>query len=216
MRCRLLSFAAVLSVALAATLASATDSRAAVLLFDDFNSESQSLNHTPFANWSVSAGSVDVIGTGFYDFYPGNGNYVDLNGSSGAIGALTSNTVFGAGTYTLTFTLGGSNGGDGNVDPSAKTTRVIFGNFVQDITLASNAGLTTQSFTFTTTGGNLTFASLPGGNEFGPYVGNVLDNVQVSAVPELSTWGMMLIGFAGMGLLAYRRSKKTSAAIAAT
>ncbi len=144
-----------------------------------------------------------------------SGNYVDLNGSTGAIGALTSNTVFGAGTYTLTFTLGGSTGGAGNVDPSAKTTRVIFGDFVQDITLASNAGLTSQSFTFTTTGGNLTFASLPGGNAFGPYVGNVLDNVQVSAVPEPSTWAMMLIGFAGIGFLAYRKTKKNSAATAA-
>jgi hypothetical protein len=34
-------------------------------------------------------------------------------------------------------------------------------------------------------------------------------------VPELSTWVMMLIGFAGIGFVAYRRSKKSSVAIAA-
>jgi hypothetical protein len=49
-----------------------------------------------------------------------------------------------------------------------------------------------------------------------------LDNVALagqvaipSAVPELSTWAMMLLGFGGVGLLAYRRSKKTLAATAA-
>jgi hypothetical protein len=35
-----------------------------------------------------------------------------------------------------------------------------------------------------------------------------LDNVAVSAVPELSTWAMMLLGFAGMGFLAYRKTQK--------
>jgi len=34
-------------------------------------------------------------------------------------------------------------------------------------------------------------------------------------VPELSTWAMMLIGFAGIGFVAYRRTKKYSAAILA-
>jgi hypothetical protein len=42
-----------------------------------------------------------------------------------------------------------------------------------------------------------------------------VDNVAVSAVPELSTWGMMLLGFAGIGFFAYRRAKKSSAALAA-
>ena len=36
-----------------------------------------------------------------------------------------------------------------------------------------------------------------------------------AAVPELSTWAMMLIGFGGIGFLAYRRNKKTIAATAA-
>ena len=32
----------------------------------------------------------------------------------------------------------------------------------------------------------------------------------VSTVPELSTWMMMLLGFAGIGFIAYRRSKKVA------
>jgi hypothetical protein len=33
--------------------------------------------------------------------------------------------------------------------------------------------------------------------------------VNISAVPEPSTWAMMIVGFAGMGLLAYRRNRKS-------
>jgi hypothetical protein len=36
---------------------------------------------------------------------------------------------------------------------------------------------------------------------------------EVSAVPELSTWAMMLFGFAGVGFVAYRRAKKSALAI---
>ncbi|WP_368732308.1 PEPxxWA-CTERM sorting domain-containing protein [Streptococcus pyogenes] len=37
-------------------------------------------------------------------------------------------------------------------------------------------------------------------------------NAVASAVPEPSTWAMMLLGFAGLGLMAYRRSKTLMAA----
>jgi hypothetical protein len=35
------------------------------------------------------------------------------------------------------------------------------------------------------------------------------------AVPEPSTWAMLLLGFAGLGLAGYRRKKKSHAALAA-
>jgi hypothetical protein len=41
-----------------------------------------------------------------------------------------------------------------------------------------------------------------------------VDNIS-AAVPELSTWAMMLMGFAGIGFAAYRRAKKCSKAIKA-
>ena len=31
---------------------------------------------------------------------------------------------------------------------------------------------------------------------------------QVAAVPEPSTWAMMILGFAGVGFMAYRRKSK--------
>jgi hypothetical protein len=42
------------------------------------------------------------------------------------------------------------------------------------------------------------------------------DSVTVSgAVPEPSTWAMIILGFAGVGAMAYRRSRKESSALAA-
>ncbi len=38
-----------------------------------------------------------------------------------------------------------------------------------------------------------------------------LVNVAVPAVPEPSTWAMMLLGFAGIGFIAYRRRNRTAA-----
>jgi hypothetical protein len=45
-----------------------------------------------------------------------------------------------------------------------------------------------------------------------------IESIQVnvpSAVPELSTWAMMLIGFVGLGFMAYRRQNRTAATAAA-
>jgi hypothetical protein len=36
----------------------------------------------------------------------------------------------------------------------------------------------------------------------------VADFVETPAVPEASTWAMMILGFAGVGFMAYRRSRK--------
>jgi hypothetical protein len=41
----------------------------------------------------------------------------------------------------------------------------------------------------------------------GNWAGNA---VAVSAVPEPSTWAMMILGFAGVGFMAYRRRNNTA------
>jgi len=69
-------------------------SHASVLYFDDFNAEhggAGTLNFTGFSKgWAVTKGSVDLIGNGFYDFFPGNGLFIDLDGTTGHAGTLTS------------------------------------------------------------------------------------------------------------------------------
>jgi hypothetical protein len=63
----------------------------------------------------------------------------------------------------------------------------------------------------------ITFQSLtvgPTGNETFAAYGPALDNVSVTAIPEASTWAMMIVGFAGAGFLAYRRRNQVAGAIA--
>jgi PEP-CTERM motif len=190
---------ALFAVAMAAV---ATSAQATVIFSDNFNSETQALNYTGFANWTVTAGSVDLIGTGFYDFYPGNGNYVDLDGTTpgqNPAGQITTDDSFGAGTYTLSFDLGGSTRGDTN------TVEVALGNFVKDITLASSAPLALYSYTFTTTGGHLSFTNLGLSDNFGL----ILDNVTLS-VPEPATLGLFGMGLLAMAMMRRRPKRKTA------
>ena len=73
-------------------------------------------------------------------------------------------------------------------------TNLLFGTFA-----LSTAIIDSAIFSFTNTGTSMN-----------------VDNIVVSAVaavPEPSTWAMMILGFAGVGFMAYRRRK--SAAIAA-
>jgi hypothetical protein len=66
---------------------------------------------------------------------------------------------------------------------------------------------------------SLSAMSLPGSETFstydGPQAGLRYGGVAFAAAPEASTWAMMLIGFAGLGVGAYRRAKTMSPARAA-
>ena len=80
--------AATSALTLAVGLLASTNSFAAVVLSDNFDADARVLNWsgdlTFTSNAAGSNASTDLIGTGFYDFYPGNGNYVDMDGSTGA------------------------------------------------------------------------------------------------------------------------------------
>ena len=47
-----------------------------------------------------------------------------------------------------------------------------------------------------------------GGNQFSLLISDGIGNSPVSAVPEPSTWAMMILGFLGLGWMAYRRKTK--------
>ncbi len=182
---------------------------AATLLSDNFNTDVQALNSPGDATFLSTAApaSIDIIGTGFFDLQPDNGNYVDLDGSSGnghaTAGQLTSVATFGPGDYTLTFDLAGNLRG-----AAAQTTTVSLGSFSQVFSPASNAGFALQTVHIhTTTGGSLQFT------EGGPsdQQGNLLDNVTLtSSIPEPASWVMMIVGFAGAGGL-MRARRRTAA-----
>jgi hypothetical protein len=197
-------------IAATAFLAAATVSQASyagVVLSDNFDTAvpgPDQLNWSGDTHFNSTSppGSVDLIGTGgIFDFLPGHGAYVDLDGSSGSgndpAGQITSILSFAAGTYTIAFDLAGNQRG-----AASQETVVSLGGFSQAITLASGLGFATHTYTFTTaTGGNLKFT------ETGPsdQQGNLLDNIVLTAVPEPSTWAMMILGFFGVGFMAYRR-----------
>jgi hypothetical protein len=71
------------------------------------------LDYSRFSNWIVIRGSVDLIDNGFYDFYSGNGLYVDLDGSTHEGGKLESkkNIALSPGNYKLQFDIGNNSFG---------------------------------------------------------------------------------------------------------
>jgi hypothetical protein len=103
------------------------------------------------------------------------------------------------GKYALTFYLGSSAqyGVPDSIFASAGTGSGTFTS--TNPTLNNVWQLETLLFTAT---GPSTLISLVG-NSGDHYIG--LDNVAVEAVPEPSTWLMMILGFLGVGFVAYRR-----------
>jgi hypothetical protein len=188
-------------------LLAATSGRAD--LVDNFNSENGGvgqLNYNSFANWTVAnassqGGTVDLIGNGFFDLYPGNGLYIDLDGSgNGVPGLLTTKQTFAAGTYNLSFDLAGSARGlDENVN-------VNFGPFSQTYFLPSSQGYTlvTQTVTLTTPA-QLSFQNVQPGD-----IGAILDNVSVisaSAVPEPGSLAVACLSSVCITVYALRRRR---------
>jgi Protein of unknown function (DUF642)/PEP-CTERM motif len=122
----------------------------------------------------------------------------------------TINTVAN-GQYQLTFSLGttynaGYTGSPAGIQASAGSTTASY-NVSSTGTGPLNQWIT-ETLNFTATGSQTTISLI--GNDGIAYIG--LDKVDVeglsSAVPEPSTWAMMLLGFAGIGFMAYRRKSK--------
>ncbi len=80
------------------------------------------------------------------------------------------------------------------------------------ISLVTAAGQSINIFSFA---GQMT---PPTGNAYGELTSNPgafgVGTFTLTAVPEASTWAMMLVGFAGLGIAGYRVSQKRSAAAA--
>ena len=192
---------------------------AQTLLTDNFNTENGgagTVRYSAFTNFNVTSGNVDLIGSGYYDYYPGNGLYVDLSGDNA--GVLTSKTAFSltAGTYQLNFSLGNPAGRESAPPGGATTvlstsTTVSLGAFFTQTYVQSNGALTpfTNTIVVTTPGAaNLSFASnTPGAN------GTILDNVSLvkvssAAAPEPGSIALLaLSGLPVLGMVARRRGK---------
>jgi PEP-CTERM motif len=193
-----------LAVVATLLLGSSLTHAASPIFLDDFNSyPADQFNWVPASNgWAVSPnGTVDIHGTGgVFDLIPGNGSYVDLDGTT-LSGGLFSNNVnlIGGTTYTLSFDLAGSHRG------SAETVNVNFGSTAASYSLDSADPFSTRILNFTPgSDGSYSFSYL---NVGGDNVGALLDNVSVSAVPEPETYAMLLAGLGLVGFISRRRRK---------
>ena len=102
----------------------------------------------------------------------------------------------GFGTFNWGIDSTASNGGGG-----LGGNQLIF-------TIKSASGLITFAPTNSATYGNVYFVADYAGSSDGP-TGHV--GATISAVPEPSTWAMMILGFAGVGYMTYRRRTQTVA-----
>lgn len=159
-----------------------------------------------FGPWTVTSGSIDLIGT-YWQAPPLGGQSVDMDGDSpGSIRQDLGNLA--PGSYQLTFYLAGNPDGG----PGTKTLNVQVGGassiFTFDVTDDNNKsyfmGWTPETLSFTSPGGDtlLTLTSLDAGSSpYGPVIGNVA--LSDPPVPEPCTillFGIGLAGFAGRRL----------------
>jgi len=167
-----------------------------------------SLNWKGAGGWYVSAGSVDLIGTGTaygggtvssWDLIHGNGLYIDLDGTTNQGGTLAHDLSLQAGKYVLTFDLAGN---QRISTPDLVTIHVSVGTFVdQVITRNMTDPFTTYSIPFTLPGAStitFSFANAGGDNQ-----GALLDRVSVSAVPIPGA--IWLLGSGLVALIGARR-----------
>jgi choice-of-anchor C domain-containing protein len=177
---------------------------------------------TSIDGWTVGGGanSVDYIGS-YWSASDGTRS-IDLNGLVPGSISQTFDVVSGQ-AYRVSFDLAGNPAGGPQfktLDSTADLTIFSPAPFDVSNTNLTNMGWINYSFLFTATSNSetLTFTSTTTGNSgnstyptaFGP----ALDNVTIAAVPEPSTWAMMLLGFLGLGFVAYRRKSHSILRIA--
>jgi PEP-CTERM motif len=216
---------AILAALLAAALAS--ESAQAVELIVNGGFEASSNNFTTPPGWT-NVGHEDGVlqyattapnitpyqGLNFYslDGAGDNGVFIAGDGITQSVA-----TVIGA-NYQLNFGLSGENGPGG-----ITTLAVTIGSQTTDFTITSDASfffnkaftLTTINYVATSANTAISFietASNDGGNNDALIDGVSFQGPSVtSAVPEPSTWAMMILGFCGVGFMAYRRKQNGSA-----
>jgi hypothetical protein len=188
--------------------------------FVDDGSNYMSLDHgsTTITGWTVSTSTGAIVlgrsPTGDGLSAADGSFFVDLSGfgSSSPDGALNQivHTVAGA-TYTFSMDIGGANNGIVSALVGGKSLTLTSGTpFVVDGTewVPETAMFVGASLNINPL---VTIQNESPGSDI-----DLIDTVSIvgpaTSVPELSTWSMMLVGFAGLGYAGYRRAREPRAA----
>ena len=196
---------------------SAAAANATVVFADNFNGNTADQLSTTPLGWSATQGSVDIIGAGGgYDWYPGNGSYIDMNGSTGASGHIVSNAVLNlvtGQTYTLSFNYG--NNKNSSTNGSTETLDFGFGAHLAT-QLAVTGNIPTylvMTYTFIATAADALGASLffnGGGTNEADNGGIIIDNVSLSSVPLPGALPLLVTGLLGVGAMGRFRARARS------
>lgn len=118
---RRMRFAAAPMALLGLLVAAPGPARASAVVFQDtFDTQTMGLARYALTGWTMT-GNVDVLGPGFHDFYPGNGRYLDLDGTCGTARIQTPPIPLSEGFYDLSFEMGSNSYGGGH-DNSLEVT----------------------------------------------------------------------------------------------
>jgi choice-of-anchor C domain-containing protein len=169
---------------------------------------------TNITGWTVGGHSVDIIG-GYWQPQEGSRS-IDLAGSG--IGSLSQAiaTIVGQ-AYRVDFWVarnpdGGITPRTGFVDVGGGSTAITYSN--AGSSRPSNMLWEARSYDFTATNGttNLRFSADPATS--GSFFGLALDNVSITAVPEPTSWALMIAGFGLVGSAMRRRKPSVSVSYA--
>ena len=209
--------------------------------FDAENGGNTALNYNGFNGLTVTDGTVDLVRSGDFGIScaGGTGSCVDLDGSTSNAGLTSSGSfAFNAGDrVALSYLFSGNQRGGatdffrtrfnftspiaGATFGSESTTfgSVNYGTFYNvpafrlDIfNIPPSFGMTDMEFYFIAgSAGSVSFSFEDFGND---NVGVIIDSValDITAVPEPSTWAMLILGFGVIGAAARRRRAATAIA----
>ena len=172
---------------------------------------------TSFTGWDVPVNNVDIVARSPNGPWTGaaadGSQYLDLVGYGGTGGIAQTFATTPGQAYRLSFAYSNNPGGSANparmlvdITDGSSNTILFSSNFVHGGAQAGNLDWTHFSTVFIADGTSNTirFTEIDGAS--GCCNGGVLlDAVGISAVPEPSTWAMMILGLMGVGFMAYRR-----------